>query len=130
MGQTVHIEIEILVTKKTLFHRTDCVGQWCWAMSYSPSKQEAIGFNAILSEGLRTLPQNLTIEVTKKMGSWKHQETCSWLHLSEIMDSLKDQSMPFSVRSWLLNWASEHLALLGNPNQFRVIIWITEGAYD
>lgn len=130
MGQIVHIEIEILVGKPTLFHNEECVGHWCWAMSYSPTKEESIGFNALLSEGMRPIPQNLTKEVQKKMDTWKHQETYSWLYLTDILGSLEETVIPFSVRNWFISWASEHLALLGNPSQFRVIIWITEGMYD
>ena len=130
MEQCVHLEIEILVTKKTLFHREGDIGNWCWAMSYTPTKGESIGFNALLSEGLQPLPSNLTAEVEKKMSTWRHQETASWFYISDIINFLEDPHVPFTVRNWFLSWASENLALLGKPHQFRIIIWLTEGMHD
>ena len=130
MEQEVHLEIEVLVCEKTPFYQDSDIGKWCWAMSYSPTKEESIGFNALLTEGLRTFPKTLSKEVGWKMATWKHQEIATWFYVSEVLEFLDDTHIPFSVRKWFLSWGSEHLALLGDPSQLRLIIWVTEGMYD
>ena len=131
MGQSVHIEIEVLVSRNTN-KAFKCLGSsgWCWVMSYSPNEKESYGFNALLGD-IRPLPSNLSEEVLKKFESWKHQHTTWWCYLEDFLVLLDDpDTIPCEVREWYLSWASLHLGGIAPPNNLRIVVWITEGMYD
>ena len=131
MGQLVHIEIEMLVTRPNIFQKESDIGKWCWVLSYTPSEREAFGFNALLDMSLKPVPKDISETILRKIQSWKHQETLWWCGMSDFLKKLGvPESMPASVQEWYFSWASIHLPLLGNPEQIRVIIWVTEGNYD
>ena len=133
MGQSVHVEIEILATedlKGRLRYHT-ILGRWCWIMSYVPTEEESYGFNDLLTTALRPLPSTVTKEVEKKIRSWKHQETFWWCYLEDFLVMLDDPDLiPREVRRWYLRWGSAHLGLLGKPRHLRIIVWVAEGSYD
>jgi hypothetical protein len=131
MGQSVHIEIEVLATKDlaSVFKRVTQLGSWSWVMSYSPTQREALGFNAMI-EQIRPLPKTLSKSIQKKIDSWSHQQTTWWCDLKDFLDLIELHGVPVEVSEWYLNWGSAHLGLIGKPHQLRIIIWIAEGSYD
>ena len=126
MGQKIHLEIEMLVSKPSLFFRTSDVGEWCWAMSYSPTEEEAIGFHELLDDP--KINPSFSATTKSKIDSWKHNHVIWWSYVDDFLELLND--LPFSVRSWFLSWGSEHLGLLGQPSSLRIIILVSEGDYD
>jgi len=131
MGQSVHIEIEVLATKDLAdaLKGVTQLGCWSWVLSYSPTQREALGFNAMI-EQIRPLPKTLSKPIQNKIESWEHRQTTWWCDLEEFLALIEMHGVPVEVSEWYLNWGSSHLGLVGKPHQLRIIIWITEGSYD
>ena len=122
----VHIEIEVFL-RKPILHLVEPINRWHWLGSYSPKWDEALSFHELINEyGLLPLPFDTSLIVQQKYQSWYHQETTWWCSFAEFMDYDFDTSMS----RWFLEWVQPFLPHIAQPEDLRILIWVSEGNYD